>query len=120
MTRAALSKLSLLAAVAAVTALGEIAELWLNNTPAGNHWLDVKLVGKKSNRDGIGAVVRIGKQYNPMTSAFGYASSSHGPVHFGLGKSSVPPEVEVRWPSGKVQIVRPKFIDQVLTVVEPD
>ena len=102
-----------------VTALGEKAELWLNNSPAGNHWLDVKLVGKKSNRDGIGAVVRIGRQFNPMTSAFGYASSSHGPVHFGLGKSLVPPEVEVRWPSGKLQSVRPKFIDQVLTVIEP-
>jgi hypothetical protein len=103
-----------------VTALSGPAELWLNQSPAVNHWLDIRLIGRKSNRDGIGAVVRVGRQYNSMTSAFGYASSSHGPVHFGLGKTSALPQVEVKWPTGKVQIVEPKVIDQTLTVIEPN
>jgi hypothetical protein len=59
-----------------VSALGEPAELWRNVTPNAGHWLILKLRGTKSNRDGIGAVVRIGKQVNHMTTSFGYASSS--------------------------------------------
>ena len=60
-----------------VAALGGPAELWENISPGQNTWLKLKLVGTKSNRDGIGARVRIGNQQNQMTSAVGYASSSH-------------------------------------------
>jgi hypothetical protein len=53
------------------------------------HWLDIALEGTKSNRDGIGARIKVvtksGAQYNHMTTSVGYASSSYGPVHFGLG-----------------------------------
>ena len=67
-----------------VSALGEPAELWENASPAGNHWLILKLTGTKSNRDGIGARIKVltktgGPQYNHMTTTVGYASSSAGP-----------------------------------------
>ena len=69
-----------------VSSLQGPAELWENVSPTENSWLILKLTGKKSNRDGIGAVVRIGKQFNHMTSAVGYVSSSHFGVHFGTGR----------------------------------
>ena len=75
------------------TALASPAEIWMNRSPAAGHWLDIRLEGTKSNRDGIGArikvVTRAGAQYNHMTTSVGYASSSHGPVHFGLGADAV-------------------------------
>ncbi|MGI8990282.1 MAG: CRTAC1 family protein [Bryobacteraceae bacterium] len=106
-----------------VSALGGPAELWLNRMPnpmpAKNHWLDVKLIGTASNRDGIGAVVRIGKQVNQQTSAFGYASSSNGPVHFGLGAAASVPLVEVKWPGGKLQALKNVAADRTVTITEP-
>lgn len=103
----------------AVSALGEPAELWENTGGAGNHWLVVRLRGTKSNRDGIGATVRIGEQWNIMTSAVGYASSSHVGVHFGLGSVSVVKELVVRWPSGTVQTLRDVAVDRVVEITEP-
>jgi len=109
-----------------VTALGAPAELWHNETVAPGHWLDVRLVGTKSNRDGIGAVVKIvakadprwHEQFNVMTTAVGYASSSAGPVHFGTGAAKGLDTVEIRWPSGTVQTLKDVPADQVLTVRE--
>ena len=102
-----------------VTALGEPAELWHNITGGPQHWLTLKLHGVKSNRDGMGAVVRIGQQVNHMTTASGYASSSNSGVHFGLGSLAVVPKVEIRWPSGRNQTLANVKADQVLTVTEP-
>jgi hypothetical protein len=109
-----------------VTALGAPAELWHNETIAPGHWLDVRLVGTKSNRDGIGAVVKIAakadprwrEQFNAMTTAVGYASSSAGPVHFGTGLAKVLDTVEIRWPRGTVETLLDVPCDQVLTVRE--
>jgi enediyne biosynthesis protein E4 len=78
----------------------------------------VKLRGSASNRDGIGAVVRIGKQVNQMTTSVGYASSSHDGVHFGLGATDRVARVEIRWPSGKVQELQDVKVNQILHVVE--
>jgi hypothetical protein len=106
-----------------VTALGAPAEIWMNRSPASNHWLDVELTGTVSNRDGIGATVSVttanGKQFNHMTTAVGYASSSAGPVHFGLGSESIVRLLEVRWPSGRVQRLTAVPADRVLKVREP-
>ena len=55
-----------------------------------NHWLIVRLTGTKSNRDGIGARVTVGNQVRTMTTAIGYASSSHAGLHFGLGTAADP------------------------------
>jgi len=101
-----------------VSQIGESAELWENTSPEDNTWIDVKLTGTRSNRDGIGARVRVGKQYNQMTSAVGYASSSHTPVHFGTDKAKEV-EVEVIWPSGTRQTLRSVHTNQVLDVREP-
>lgn len=95
------------------------AEVWQNISSGDNHWLTLNLVGHKSNRDGIGARVRIGRQHNSMTSAVGYASSSHFGVHFGLGKTAVVDEVEIRWPSGIVQHLKGVKANQFLKVDEP-
>lgn len=105
-----------------VTALGKDAEIWMNRTEDAGHWLDVALEGTKSNRDGIGAVVKVvtsaGAQYNHMTTSVGYASSSHGPVHFGLGNDAKAKLVEIRWPSGTVQTLQDVAGDRVLNVKE--
>ena len=102
----------------AVSLIGERAELWENVSPDDNTWIDVKLTGTRSNRDGIGARLRIGKQHNDMTSAVGYASSSHTPVHFGTGKARQV-DVEILWPSGTKQMVKGVSTNQVLAVREP-
>jgi hypothetical protein len=95
-------------------------ELWENISPGANTWLDLKLTGTRSNRDGIGAIIRIGGQTNHMTSAVGYASSSHGPVHFGTGRQKELETVIVKWPSGTIQTLRHVPTNQVLRVREPD
>lgn len=106
-----------------VTALGAPAEIWLNRSPGNNHWLELKLEGTKSNRDGIGARIKVvtpsGAQYNHMSTSSGYASSSAGPVHFGLGTHSSADEVEIRWPSGIVQQLKDVAGDRVVVVKEP-
>ena len=102
-----------------ISALGEPAELWENVSPGGNHWLVLKLQGVKSNRDGIGAVVRLAGQTNHMTTIVGYNSSSGGGVHFGLGKLQTVDRIEIRWPSGTVQVLKDVKADQVVAVTEP-
>jgi hypothetical protein len=106
-----------------VTALGAPAELWMNNSPGKYHWLELALEGTKSNRDGIGARIRIVaggiSQFNHMTTASGYASSSAGPIHFGLGTATEIDEIEVRWPSGTVQSFKNVRADQIFAATEP-
>lgn len=106
-----------------VSALGAPAEIWMNDSPGNNHWIDLKLEGTKSNRDGIGARIKIvtkdGAQYNHATTSVGYASSSATPVHFGLGKEKTASLIEVRWPSGTVQKLENVEGDRVLLVKEP-
>ena len=101
-----------------VAALGEPAEVWHNISPGQSAWLSVRLVGTRSNRDGIGATIRVGRQTNLMTTAVGYASSSHDGVHFGMGASASLP-VRVSWPSGTVQELGHVSANQVLEVREP-
>ena len=105
------------------TSLDQNAELWMNRSQNTGHWLDVALQGSKSNRDGIGARIKIvtnaGTQYNHQTSSVCYASSTLGPVHFGLGADTRANVVEVHWPSGIVQTLENVHADQVLKVTEP-
>ncbi|HEY2466820.1 MAG TPA: CRTAC1 family protein [Terracidiphilus sp.] len=107
---------------AVVTSMDDNAELWMNRSPGHNHWLNIALQGVKSNRDGIGARVKVvtagGAQYNHQTSSVGYASSSLGPVHFGLGSEKTAQIVEITWPSGIVQTLKDIPADQTLKVVE--
>jgi enediyne biosynthesis protein E4 len=106
-----------------VSAIGRVAEIWMNRSQKSGHWLDIALQGTKSNRDGIGARIKLvtksGVQYNHMTTSVGYASSSDGPVHFGLGPDPRAEVVEIHWPSGIVQTLRNVAGDRVLKVLEP-
>jgi len=106
-----------------VSALSAPAEIWMNQSPGANHWLELKLQGTRSNRDAIGARIKVitksGAQYNHVTTAVGYASSSAGPVHFGLGKDAVADLIEIHWPSGIIQALRNVPGDQLLKVKEP-
>jgi hypothetical protein len=108
---------------AVVTALAAPAEVWINDSPARNHWIAFRLQGTKSNRDGIGARIKVvaggHSQYNQVSFAAGYASSSAGPVHFGLGASQSVDRVEIRWPSGITQILENVAADRVVPVREP-
>lgn len=94
-----------------------------NETPTSNHWLTLKLVGHRSNRDGVGAVVKLvttkGPQWVTATTASSYLSSSDKRVHFGLGSETNAQLVEIRWPSGIVQTLKDVRADQVLQIDEP-
>ncbi len=104
------------------TALEHAPEVWMNRSPTPAHWLDIALEGVKSNRDGIGCRIKVvtkaGPQYNHMTSSVGYASSSLGPVHFGLGAEDRAQSIEIRWPSGVVQTLQNVGADRVLKIKE--
>jgi hypothetical protein len=94
-----------------------------NETKTENHWLTLKLVGHKSNRDAIAAAVKIvtskGEQYATVTTASSYLSSSDKRVHFGLGSEVKAQTLEIRWPSGVRQTLKDVRADQVLQVDEP-
>jgi hypothetical protein len=107
-----------------VSCLNEPAELLRNTSGGGRHWLDLRLRGTRSNRDGIGARIRVvtvsGRaQTNHATTSVGYASSSSPRVHFGLDGNEKAARIEVRWPSGTVQVLEDVRADQLLTVTEP-
>jgi hypothetical protein len=93
-----------------------------NATPAQNHWLTLLLIGHKSNRDAIGAEVKIttamGIQMATVTTAGSYLSSSDKRVHFGLGPEKTA-TVEIRWPTGIHQTIKNVAADQILRVDEP-
>jgi hypothetical protein len=103
---------------AVVSALGEPAELWENISPGTQHWIALKLAGARSNRDGIGAKVKVAGQFGEMTTTVGYASSADIPLHFGLG-TATEVAVEIRWPSGAVQRMQAVKADRVVEVREP-
>jgi hypothetical protein len=102
-----------------VSRIGGRAELWENESRGPNTWLDLKLTGTRSNRDGIGARVQIDKQSNTMTSNAGYASSSLVPVHFGTGNATRV-DIEIIWPSGTRQALWNVRTNQLLEVREPE
>jgi hypothetical protein len=105
-----------------VTVLNGPPEIWMNRSGGGNHWIILKLVGVKSNRDGLGTKVKVttalGTQYNQATTALSYNSSSDKRVHFGLGSAALIDTIELTWPSGIKQVLKNVKADQVLTVTE--
>jgi hypothetical protein len=93
-----------------------------NETETQNHWLTLNLVGHKSNRDAIGAAVKIitaqGEQHATVSTCGSYLSSSDKRLHFGLGLQSAVKEVAIRWPSGISQTLHDVKGDQILRVDE--
>ena len=107
-----------------VTSLDERPRIMLNSADNGNHWLLVNTIGRRSNRDGIGAALKLttasGRAlYNHVTTSDGFMSSSDKRVHFGLGTEKAIASLEIRWPSGIVQTLKKVRADQILTVAEP-
>jgi hypothetical protein len=83
------------------------AYLFRNDGGNRNHWLSVRLSGVRSNRDGIGAVVRIksasGEQWNMVRSGSSYCSQSELPLTFGLGSDATVTSIDVDWPNAPHQ-----------------
>lgn len=108
---------------AVVTTNGGTSHVLMNETETKNHWLVLRLVGHTSNRDGIGAVVKLttaaGSQWVTVNTAAGYMSSSDKRAHFGLGASATATSVEIRWPSGIVQTLANVSGDRQVDVGEP-
>jgi hypothetical protein len=102
-----------------ITVLGGRPQLLRNISSPDHSWLTVRLIGQKSNRDGIGAVVRVGSQSDEMTTSVGYASSSNVGVHFGLGTARAVDRMEVVWPSGVKQVLEHVAVNRTVTVTEP-
>jgi len=99
------------------------AHILHNETPTQNHWLTLNLVGHKSNRDAIGAEVKLttakGSQFATVTTTGSYLSSSDKRVHFGLGTETSAQALEIHWPSGTQQKLGNIRADQILQIDEP-
>ncbi len=105
-----------------VSVINGAPQILRNRTTNTNHWIVLKLVGTKSNRDGLGTKIKIttslGAQFNVATTAVGYNSSSDKRIHFGLGGASAIDKIELAWPSGIKQTLTHIKADQILTVTE--
>jgi hypothetical protein len=108
---------------AVVTSNNGPAWVLINETQTSNHWITLKLVGAKSNRDAIGAQVKIstlaGDQFATVSTSGSYQSSSDKRVHFGLGAEDSIREIEIRWPSGIRQTISHPRADQIVIITEP-
>ena len=99
------------------------AYLYRNDGGNRNHWLQLRFVGSKSNRDGIGAVARVtsagGTQWQTVHSGSSYCSASDLALTFGLGKDTSATSIEIEWPSGTKQKLSNVAANQQLVVKEP-
>lgn len=105
-----------------VTVLNGPPKILMNRTQNKNHWIILKLIGVKSNHDGLGTKIKIttalGSQYNQVTTTVGYNSSSDKRVHFGLGSAAIVDTIELIWPRGIKQVLKNVKADQILNVTE--
>ncbi len=99
------------------------AYLFRNDGGNRNHWIHLNLVGTKSNRDGIGALVRIdsagGKQQQSVHSGSSYCSQSDLGLTFGLGNDTKVNTIDVEWPSGQKQHLTNVTANQFVNITEP-
>jgi hypothetical protein len=104
--------------------LNDRPRLLRNDVANSNHWLELRMVGTVSNRDAVGARVRLtagGRtQLRDVRTSSGYLSQSDPRLHFGLGSSAVVDRIEISWPSGTVQRLEDVAADRLLTVLEPE
>ena len=108
---------------AVVTTNDGVAHILRNQTATANHWLTLKLTGHRSNRDAIGAEIKVTtahcSQFVTVTTSGSYLSANDKRAHFGLGSDTVANTIEIRWPSGIVQHLDQVKADQFLQVDEP-
>jgi hypothetical protein len=95
-----------------------------NTSPDKNHWLTLRLTGRRSNRLAIGAKVKISagsmQQVEEVRSGGSYLSQNDLRLHFGLGNATKVERVEVRWPSGTTDIYKDVSADDFYLLVEGD
>jgi hypothetical protein len=106
-----------------VTALDEDGALLRNDTPRGdNHYLEIRLIGTESNRDAVGARVRVvagGRaQIRERKGGGSYLSASDPRLHVGLGPHATADLVDIRWPGGKKSVLRDVPADRLITIRE--
>lgn len=93
------------------------------NVGNGNHWIEIDLEGTRSNRDGIGAIVRVTAggvtQTRLQDGGVHHRGQNHARLHFGLAKHTLVDKVAVHWPSGAVQELTAQKADHVLRIKEP-
>ena len=98
------------------------AYLFRNDGGNKNNWISVRTRGVKSNRDGIGAIVRVdsaaGKQWSSVHSGSSYCSSSDLALTFGLAKDKVIAAIDVEWPSGQKDHLTNVPVNQAVTIEE--
>jgi enediyne biosynthesis protein E4 len=94
----------------------------LHNEGTSNHWLEILLIGTRSNRDGIGSVLKLSSggrvQVDQSKGGTSYMSASDPRIHFGLGKRDKVDSLEITWPSGKVDKLRNIPVDSIIAVKE--
>jgi enediyne biosynthesis protein E4 len=101
---------------------GDFPSLLRNDGGNANHWLTVQLIGTKSNRDGIGASLKLTSagfvQVDQAKGGMSYMSASDPRIHFGLGKRTKIESLEITWPSGQVDRLTNVPIDRIIAVKE--
>jgi hypothetical protein len=107
---------------AVVSNMNSRASLLVNDVRNGNHWVGIKTVGTKSNRDGIGARITVKAVKRTLVdevrSGSSYDSQSDLRVHFGLGASKSTDSVGVRWPNGNLERFGELKVDSVNVITE--
>ena len=105
-----------------VTNNGQTADLLRNDGNRGNHALLVRVIGKESNRDGIGARLRLTvgarTQIHDVKAGSSYLGQNDLRQHFGLGPARTADRLEVRWPSGRIEVVHHVPANQIITIRE--
>jgi hypothetical protein len=106
----------------AVSNSNDFPQLLRNDGGNANHWLEVMLVGVKSNRDGRGAALKLVSggftEYRQAQGGMSYMSAQEPRIHFGLGRRQAVDSLVVTWPSGVVDKISNVPIDQIITVKE--
>ena len=101
---------------------GENGQLFRNSGAAQNHWLEIRLIGTRSNRDGVGALVKLTAgtfaSYDQAKGGMSYCSAQDPRLHFGLGSHASIDSIDIQWPSGMHQVLRNVAADQIITVEE--
>jgi hypothetical protein len=101
---------------------GQPPQLLRNDGGNANHWLEVLLIGTRSNRDGVGAHLKVTAgdlvQYDERKGGMSYQSAQDPRLQFGLGKRTTVDDLEIRWPSGTVTRLEKIPCDQIIAIEE--
>ena len=107
---------------AVISNMNTMPSLLVNQVQSSNHWIAIQTMGAKSNRDGIGARIRVQAGTRTLVdevrSGSSYVSNNDMRVHFGLGKTNKVDWIEVRWPSGLIERFTGVAVDSIQTVRE--